>query len=154
MYEFIHYQAGDVMTSNPVTVSKEVTLAATEALFEEHDFNGLPVVDKENKMIGMMTKLNLLNAFAFTERDKIPHYNDIMNQDISLFMSRDVILFSPETPVTRVLQKMVETRHKSFPVVKGDQLIGIIAREDVIKAIRQAALGKVPDRMISADSDK
>ncbi|MDY6879327.1 MAG: CBS domain-containing protein [Desulfatiglans sp.] len=147
MYEFIHYQAGDVMTLNPVTVRKEMTLAAVEDLFEQHDFNGIPVVDEENKMIGIMTKLNLLKAFAFTERDKVPDYKSIMNQNISSFMSRDVILFSPQTPVSRVLQKMIETKHKSFPVVKGDHLIGIIAREDVLKAVRMAASGKVPDRM-------
>jgi len=44
MYEFLDYRVSDVMNENPVTVGPRTTLAEVEAIFEEHDFNGLPVV--------------------------------------------------------------------------------------------------------------
>ena len=146
MYDFIYYQVRDVMTSRPVTVTKDVTLSYVEAIFEEHDFNGLPVVDARNRLIGMMTKLDLLRSFAFTEKNKIPQYDVIMGERISQVMTKEPYVVSPEKPLTRVIHDMIETGYKSFPVVENDHLVGIVAREDIIRALRQAAQGQGPDR--------
>jgi len=125
MYEFIYYQVRDVMTSDPLTVNKHVTLSDVEAIFEEHDFNGLPVVDESHRLIGLITKLDLLKAFAFTEKSKIPHYNSIMDQKISRVMTKDPRVVYPETPLTRVLQHMIDTGHKSFAVLENDVVAGL-----------------------------
>jgi len=146
MYVFIYYQVRDVMTSDPIAVDKHVTLSDVEAILEEHDFNGLPVVDESHRLIGMITKLDLLKAFAFTEKSKIPHYDAIMDQKISKVMTKDPRVVYPETPLTRVLQHMIQTGHKSFPVVGNDCVMGIVAREDIIRALRQAAQGEGPAR--------
>ena len=146
MYVFIYYQVRDVMTSDPIAVDKHVTLSDVEAIFEEHDFNGLPVVDESHRLIGMITKLDLLKAFAFTEKSKIPHYDAIMDQKISKLMTKDPRVVYPETPLTRVVQYMIETGYKSFPVIDDDRVVGIVAREDIIKALRQAAQGEGPAR--------
>ena len=145
MYDFIYYQVKDVMTSETVTVNKNVKLSDVEAIFEEHDFNGLPVVDESHKLIGVMTKLDLLKAFAFTEKSKIPLYDAIMGQKISNVVTKEPHVVYPETPLTRVLQHMIETGHKSFVVVEDDRVVGIVAREDIIWALRQAAQGQRPE---------
>jgi CBS domain-containing protein len=51
---------------------------------------------------------------------------------------------APDDPLTHVLQKMVHTRCKSFPVLEDDRLVGIVAREDVLRALRRAAEGRRP----------
>ena len=142
MYVFIYYQVRDVMTSDPIAVDRHVTLSDVEAIFEEHDFNGLPVVDQSHRLIGLITKLDLLKAFAFTEKSKIPHYDAMMDQEISQVMTKDPRVFYPGTSLTRVLQYMIETGHKSFPVVEDDRVTGIVAGEDIIRALRQAAQGQ------------
>jgi CBS domain-containing protein len=43
-----------------------------------------------------------------------------------------------------VLQKLVDSRSKSFPVLEGDRVVGIVAREDVMAALRRAGQGKRP----------
>ena len=151
MYEFIYYQVRDVMTSDPLTVNKHVTLSDVEAIFEEHDFNGLPVVDESHRLIGLITKLDLLKAFAFTEKSKIPHYNSIMDQKISRVMTKDPRVVYPEMLLTRVLQHMIDTGHKSFIVVENDVVIGIVAREDIIRALRKAGQAEIPARLIRPD---
>ena len=151
MYEFMYYQVRDVMTSDPIAVDKHVTLSDVEAIFEEHDFNGLPVVDQSHRLIGLITKLDLLKAFAFTEKRKIPHYNAIMDQKISKVMTKDPRVVYPETPLTRVLQHMIDTGHKSFTVVENDIVVGIVAREDIIRALRQAGQAEIPARLIRPD---
>ena len=146
MYDFLYYQARDVMTSDPVTVDMHVTVSDVEAIFEQHDFNGLPVVDDIFRLIGMMTKLDLLKVFAFTENSKIPPYDAIMGLKVSEVMTKDPRVVHPKTPLTRVLQDLIETGHKSLPVVEDGRVTGIVAREDIMKALRQASLGQRPAR--------
>lgn len=154
MYEFVYYQVRDVMTLNPMTVGEDVSIAYAEKIFEEHDFNGLPVVDGENRLVGMVTKLDLMKAFAFIKRIKTPHYDTIMSQGVSQMMARNPHVFTPDTPLTRVLHKMIETGHKSFPVVDDDRVVGIVAREDVLKALRRASTGVPPDRQLLSDKEE
>ncbi|NMQ21393.1 CBS domain-containing protein, partial [Candidatus Competibacter phosphatis] len=65
MYEFLQYQIRDVMTVDPIAISPKAKLREAEELFETHDFNGVPVVDNQRCLLGMLTKFDLLNAFRF-----------------------------------------------------------------------------------------
>lgn len=151
MYEFLHYQVRDVMTPNPLTIRPDVTFADAQAIFEEHDFNGLPVVDGTDRLVGFFTKLDLLKAFVFTEDTKLPHYEAIMCQNVSQVMVKKVDIFYPETRLTRVLEKMIETRNKSYPVVFDNRVLGVVAREDVLRALHQAGRREPPARLTSSD---
>jgi CBS domain-containing protein len=59
-------------------------------------------------------------------------------------MTRELVTVAPDIPLTRVLQKLVETRNKSLPVLDGARLVGVVAREDVLRALRRAAAGELP----------
>ena len=143
MYEFLEYRVCDAMTeaAATVTVSPDRTLAEAEALLEKHDFNALPVVE-QGRLTGVLTKLDLLRAFRFTADTVLPPYERIMARPVSSVMSTDVVSVTPRTPLTRVLQRMLETRNKSFPVLDGEELVGVIAREDVLRALRRAVAGE------------
>ena len=61
-------------------------------------------------------------------------------------MTRDPTSVSPKLPLSRLLQKLVEMRTKSLPVVENNRLVGIISREDVLKALRRATIKhELPD---------
>ncbi len=151
MYEFIYYQVRDVMQPDPITVGPEVSLALVAAAFEKYDFNGIPVVDREQRLLGMITKLDLLKAFVFRGDQKVPPYETIMTQEVSEVMTRDPQVFFPESPLTRVLQKMVQTWHKSFPVVVANLLVGIVTREDILRALQRAARCELPSHKLLSD---
>ena len=144
MYDFLDYRAEDVMTREPITVAPETTLAEAERIFEKHDFNGLPVAGSRGELQGWLTKLDVLRAFRFTEEHVFPPYAEIMKQPVSSVMSRDLRTVTPRAPLTRVLQKMLDARDKSFPVVDGDRLVGVVAREDVLQALRRSVAGERP----------
>jgi CBS domain-containing protein len=139
MYEFLDYVVEDAMSRQTVTVTPDTTLADLEAIFEKHDFNGVPVLDAETRLIGWVTKLDLLSAFRFDDEHMFPPYADIMKRAVADIMARDVVTVTPRAKLTRVLEKLVDTRAKSFPVVDDDQVVGIVSREDVLAALRQAA---------------
>lgn len=148
MYDFIYYQVRDVMTSHPVTVDHEDHLGHVHQMFQESDFNGMPVVENGDRLVGMVTKLDVLKAFIFTGKAKVLPFDIIMAKPVSRVMTAEPIVFEPETPLTRVLPTMVQTRHKSFPVVEGERVVGIIAREDLLTALHRAAKQLPPQRVM------
>jgi CBS domain-containing protein len=144
MYEFLEYRVEHVMTAEPVTISPRATLAEAEGLFEAHDFDALPVVDGSGTVVGMLSKLDLCKAFAFTTTRKIPRYDEILRRAAEEVMTRDFVPVAPDAPLTRALQTMIEASTKSLAVVEGGRLVGIVAREDVLRAIRRAGEGLGP----------
>jgi CBS domain-containing protein len=115
MYEFLEYQVSDAMSFHPVTVRRTATLAEVEKLFEKYDYDCLPVCDDAGRMLGVIGKLDFLRAFAFTREVMVPRYADIMERPAASVMTAKPLTVTLEMPLTRVLQMMVETRHKSFP---------------------------------------
>jgi CBS domain-containing protein len=76
-YRFLECTASQYMTSSVQTVTRQVTLHDLEALFEKHDFNAFPVVEA-GKVLGIVTKFDFLHAFAFTTRQIVRHFDELM----------------------------------------------------------------------------
>jgi CBS domain-containing protein len=137
-YRFLECTASQYMTSAVQTVTRQVTLRDLEALFERHDFNAFPVVEA-GKVVGIVTKFDFLQAFAFTTSQIVPHFDELMRRTVSDVMAEAVVHVEPTAPLTRVLQLMVRLKSRSFPVISSDgQLLGMIAREDVMRALKES----------------
>ena len=144
LYEFLRYRVKDVMVASPVTIGPDTTLAELEEIFETHDFNGVPVADPHGLLLGMATKFDNLKAFAFGTEQMVPPYDEIMRRPVEDVMTRNPRTMDPETPLTRTLQVMVEMRNKSFPVTDEGVVVGVVAREDILSALRRATDGRGP----------
>jgi uncharacterized protein (DUF2267 family)/CBS domain-containing protein len=142
MYRFLEFHVADFMTASVITTAPETTIAEAQALFEQHDFNCLPVV-RNRSLVGVLTKLDLLKAFRFRTNRLVPPYSSIVSDAVRTVMSEKPGVVGADAPLTRVLEQMVKTRFRSFPVTRGDVLVGIISREDVMRALLQAA-GRAP----------
>ena len=103
MYRFLECTAGQYMTRAVNTVTRQVTMLDLETLFEKHDFNAFPVVEAE-KMLGIVTKLDFLRAFAFTTSQIVPHFDELMRRTVADVMTEAVVHVEPAEPLTRVLQ--------------------------------------------------
>lgn len=138
MYRFLECRVGEYMTRSVTTVTRQVTMRELGALFEQHDFNAFPVVEK-GEMLGIVTKFDFLRAFAFTTGQMVPHYEELMSRPVAEVMTEAVVHVEPTASLTRVLQLIVSLKTRSFPVVDADrQLVGVISREDVMRALREA----------------
>ena len=90
-------------------------------------------------MLGIVTKFAFLRTFAFTIGRMVPHYDELMRRPVGEMMTEAVVPVEPAAPLTRVLQLMVSLKSRSFPAVGPDrQLVGMISREDVIRALKEA----------------
>jgi CBS domain-containing protein len=138
MYRFLEYTAGQYMTHPVKTVTRRSTMRELETLFEKHDFNAFPVVEG-GEMVGLVTKFDFLKTFAFTTGQMLPHYDELMSRTVGEVMMEAVVHVEPAAPLTRVLQLMVNLKARSFPVVAPDRhLVGIISREDIMRALKEA----------------
>jgi CBS domain-containing protein len=138
MYRFLQCTVSQYMTPQVACVTRQVTLHELEELFAKHDFNAFPVVEEE-RLLGLVTKLDFLKAFAFTTFQMIPRYEDLMRRHVADVMTEAVVHVQPSSPLTRVLQLMVELKARSFPVVdSGGRLVGMLSREDIMRALAEA----------------
>jgi CBS-domain-containing membrane protein len=138
MYRFVEYTAGQYMTRDVITVARSTTLRELEQLFECHDFNAFPVVEA-GTVLGLVTKLDFLKAFIFTTDQIVPHYDELMQKVVADVMTEVVMHVDATSPLTRVLQMMVDLKARSLPVIGSDrQLAGMISREDVMRALKDA----------------
>ena len=138
MYRFLECTVAQYMTRPVRSVTRQVTMRELDALFVEHDFNSFPVVEEE-KLLGIVTKFDFLKAFAFTTGQMVPRYEELMRRRVADVMTEAVVHVEPATPLTRILQLMVELRARSFPVLDPEgRLAGMISREDIMRALTEA----------------
>ena len=138
IYRFLECTAGQYMTPNVRSVTRDMTMGEAEALFKELDYNSFPVVE-HGKLLGIVSKFDFLRAFAFTTGQMVPRYDELMKRAVGDVMTEAVIHVEPKTPLTRVLQLMVNLRIRSFPVLGPErELLGMISRGDVMRALGKA----------------
>ena len=144
MYEFLQETVGEYMTPVVRSVTPETTVGDLYRLFAVDDFEAYPVV-RDDALVGMVSKLDALKPFAFTEEQLIPRYKSGMATTVDEIMSASVIAVEPDTYLQRVLELMIKHRIKSLPVTdKRQGVLGIIAREDIMRAMGESVLLQYP----------
>jgi CBS-domain-containing membrane protein len=135
MYEFLQETVANNMTRGVKSVTPETTVGDLYRLFAADDFDAYPVV-RDDTLVGVVSKLDALKVFGFAKDRILPHYVDGMGTTVDEIMTSNVVAVDPDTNLQRVLQLMVEHRMKSLPVIDERRtLLGIIAREDVMRAM-------------------
>jgi len=119
-------KAKDVMSNRVITISKGKNLYDAIQLLVCGQISGLPVVDDQNKMIGIITEKDVLN-FVFS--------GNLKNTAVEEVMTKDVVSFSPETEVETIALSIGHDRFRRVPIVEGDKVVGIVSRRDIIRAV-------------------
>jgi CBS domain-containing protein len=144
MYEFLQETVGNNMTRSVRSILPETTVADLYRLFATDDFESYPVV-RGDALVGVVSKLDALKVFAFSQDHMLPQYKEGMATTVDEIMTGAVVAVDPETKLQRVLELMVKHRLKSLPVVdQSRNLVGIIAREDVMRAMERSTLRQYP----------
>ncbi len=154
-------KAGSYMSRDVITVGRSANIAEIARLLKEHGITGVPVVDGEGRLLGVVTHEELINVF-------LPHYLSMFDDlafldDLSaietqtmseiepaLFLAEDVMhadphTVSPETSMMKVAAIMLNNKHVFLPVVDDDhRVVGVINRSDVSYAFTGAASEGAP----------
>ena len=144
-------QARDVMTREVVTVGPDTSAKYAGELMAEHGFAALPVVDGDNRLVGMVAEADVL-------RDRIPEdprlhlRRDTEQRDTAVpllvrgVMTTAVRSVEPSVDVADLARLFVDGHLRSVPVVEDGVVLGIVSRRDVLRTLVR------PDEDIRADA--
>jgi len=142
-------RAADLMTSKVITVHENSTVPEAAKLLAEHRISAVPVVDKDNRVIGMVSEGDLLHRTETgTERrrswwlEMVASTNKLAGEYIKSHsgrvkdvMTRDVLSVTEETPVADIAVLLETNRIKRVPVLHDGKLVGIVSRANLVRAL-------------------
>lgn len=125
------FPARNIMIKNVVVVHQNTPLLDAMRMLVEKQISGLPVVDKEEKLIGVITEKDLLSLLV----------TDVITSQevVGDYMSLDVQFFSPDDSVVEICEFFIKTNVRRVPIVENGRVIGVISRRDIIKLILNSA---------------
>ncbi len=145
-------KAADVMTKGVRAVPPGTTVRAAIRLMLDVHISGLPVVDSEGKLVGLVTEGDLLRRSELGTEKQRPGWLAFLRgpgrgaegyvrshaRRVEDLMSIDVVSVDEDTPLEDVVQLMEKHRIKRVPVVRGDALVGIVSRADLLRPLLAA----------------
>ncbi len=146
--------ARDIMTSSVATIRKEATIKELSDLFIQHEVNGIPVVDEDNRVIGLVTEgdlieqsknlhiptvISVFDAVIYLESENV--FKDDLKRltaaKVEDIYTKKVVMVTPDTPVEECAALMANNDIHTLPVVENEKLVGVIGKLDLIKALAQ-----------------
>jgi CBS domain-containing protein len=141
----IRLAARDVMTSPVVTVGPETPVKEIAQLLLTHHISGVPVVS-DGKLVGIVTEADLLykerpdleegGLLRLFRRGQLAEAErkaeGLVARDV---MTSPVVTVTEDTPLREVAALMARRQINRVPVVRGDQVVGIVSRADVLRAL-------------------
>jgi CBS-domain-containing membrane protein len=128
------------MTSPVVTVRSGTPAKETAQLLVTQGFTALPVVDDDDRLLGIITEADLLrNRFLPDPRllihDDAPAPTSPPASSVDEMMVADVVAAGPDTHVAAVSTLMVDRHLRSIPIVDDGRVVGIVTRRDLLRTI-------------------
>jgi CBS domain-containing protein len=120
-----------VMTSRVVMVLEEIPMAEVRAIAGRYDYNGFPVVTREGRLVGVVTKGDLLRVLKAGLGDP-----DVWLQPVARWMAHGVLALRPRDSIETAVSLMVDSGLRSLPVIEDDgKVVGIVSRNDLMGAV-------------------
>jgi CBS domain-containing protein len=146
-------KAGDVMTRKVVSIRPNASIAEMVRLMLDNRISGLPVIDDNGDLVGIVTEGDCLRrAETGTER-KRPRWLEFLigpgrlaaeyihshSRKVAEVMTEPAITITEDTPLDEIVHLMETRRIKRLPVVRNGKVVGIVSRADLLHALASAA---------------
>ena len=156
-------RATDIMTSEVITVEEDATVQAAAELMAEHGISALPVVDKDTRVIGIVSEGDLLHRAETATEQRRSWWLEMMTSTNQLageyikshsakvtdVMTRDVISVTDTTPVADIAVLLETHRIKRVSVLRDGRLAGIVSRANLVRALAMT----INERASSTEAD-
>ncbi len=127
-------KVGEIMTRDVKTCSPKDSIAKVWLNMRESGFSGYPVV-QEGYLLGMITRRNIIRSgYARIEKEDDHGTKSTMSPAVEKIMSTPVYTLSPETSLKEAIQAFLKLDVGRLSVVNDGKLVGIVDRNDIIKA--------------------
>jgi CBS domain-containing protein len=148
--------AKDVMTTSVHAVRPHQTLREAVELMAAQHVSGLPVVDADGKVLGMVTEADLIDEhkreaaiprtalfglYPIPDAATIAAYEGGMKLQVQEVMSKPAVTASEETSLHELADLMVRRHINRVPIVRGERLVGIVSRADLVRSLAKGSGG-------------
>ena len=116
--------ARDIMTTDVVAVAPDMRLTDAVKLMLHRRISGLPVVDEDGALLGIITEHDLVNYLVSGNAPRTT---------VAEVMVREVETYSPDIPVVEIVNDFAARRIRRVPVIVEGKVVGIISRRDIIR---------------------
>lgn len=157
-------RAHQIMTRQVITTTPETSIADAARVLLEHHISGLPVVDDAGKLVGVVSEGDFLRRAEIGTQRRRPRWLRILTgpgeaasdfvkargRKVGEVMNTTPITVGEDTTLEDVSATLERNDIKRVPVVRGDKLVGIVTRTNLVQAVLDLARD-VPDP--TADDD-
>lgn len=143
----------EVMVKDVESLSQDISVKEAMDILFKRRISGLPVIDKAGKLVGMFTEKNILSyllpgyiekvgRFVYEENPKATRKKlaELCQIKVSQLMRKEVVTTTEDVALCEAARIMLTQKVRRLPVVdKEGRVIGIIAREDILRAMNKEA---------------
>jgi CBS domain-containing protein len=123
-------KAKQLMTTDVVTVTKETPITEVVQLMVDHNITGIPVVEEDMTLVGMVTEKDILRLLYAGEGAK--------RKPVEEFMTRPAIHFDEEESLRDISDCLMSYDFRRVPITSGAKVVGVISRHDILKYMAEA----------------
>ena len=145
--------AKDIMTSDVIVANQNDSIASVAKLLITEKIGGLPVVNEENKVVGIISETDILKKEKYIEAPRVVNFlqgiiflDDVKNIEEDMkkiaaykvedLMSKDIIKVHEDDKFDDIANIMIKKSINRVPVVDSNNTLkGIICRYDIIRAM-------------------
>ncbi|MGA1820492.1 MAG: CBS domain-containing protein [Thermoplasmatota archaeon] len=125
----------EIMVKDPVVAELPTTREEVLSLLVKHKRTGMPVVDSDGKVLGIITRKNI--------------FENPGEEQVAVIMEWDVPTISPSATVEKAARMMWEQDVRRLPVVKKNELVGLVTPSDVLKVVEKNKVEFPVEKFIS-----
>ena len=134
----------DRMSRPPITVRETVGVEEALRLMHNEDVRRLPVVDKQGKMVGIVSELDLLKVSPSPATSlsvyEIPYL--LAKVKMTDVMTKDVVTVEEDTPLEEAARIMADNKIGGLPVMRDGKVVGMITETDLFKTFLEMLGGR------------
>jgi len=149
-------KVADIMTREVTSVSPDTSATEAVELLLKMQISGLPVMDDNRKLLGMFTEKEVLagilpsyvekvGSFTYQDNPKAVKQKiiNMRGQRVKELMRRNVITVGAEANLCEAARVMLIQKARRLPVVnQAKEVVGIVSRGDIVRALFQDSLGQ------------
>ena len=122
-------KARDIMNTNVVSVKKDTPIFEAVKLLVEHNISGLPVVEDDMTLVGVLSEKDVVDLFHQNEKAE--------NKTVNDYMTDPPVHFEENSAVVNICDFLNKNIFRRVPVTSDGKLIGIISIKDVLNTVLQ-----------------
>ncbi len=123
------------MSKHPVTITKDTSISDALKKMRDENVRRLPVLDKQGKMVGIVSEKDLLYASPSPATSLSVHelHYLLARLTVQEVMNKEVITICEDCPIEEAARIMADNKIGGLPVVRNGMLVGIITETDLFK---------------------